>query len=82
ILILNKIDLFQKEHTEVNLDEMKGFYRQHGFENVIFVSAATQENITPLKQLIFDRVKEKHLQIFPNFYKDGYEFSPWPTEAT
>ncbi|HEY3404943.1 MAG TPA: GTPase HflX, partial [Ohtaekwangia sp.] len=47
ILILNKIDLFQKEHTEVNLDEMKGFYRQHGFENVIFVSAATQENITP-----------------------------------
>src|SRR5688572_3209705 len=82
VLVLNKIDLFRQEHPDVNLDEMKGIYREHGFEHVIFVSAATQENITSLKQLIFDKVKEKHLQIFPNFYKDGYEFSPWPTETT
>src|SRR6188768_557816 len=62
ILILNKIDLYRKAGNDMNLDEMKGVYRQHGFEHVIFVSAATQENITPLKQLIFEKVKEKHLQ--------------------
>jgi len=82
LLVLNKIDLFRKNNPDVNLDDMKGYYRQHGFENVIFVSAATNENLTSVKQFIFEKVKERHLQIFPNFMKDGYEFSPWPTETT
>jgi GTP-binding protein HflX len=82
VLVLNKIDLFKANNPEVNLEEMRGFYRQHGYEDVIFVSATACENIQELKQLIFDRVKEKHLQIYPNFMKDGYEFSPWPTETT
>ncbi|WP_333818991.1 GTPase HflX [Ohtaekwangia sp.] len=82
VLVLNKIDLFKASNPEVNLEEMRGFYRQHGYEDVIFVSATARENIQELKQLIFDRVKEKHLQIYPNFMKDGYEFSPWPTETT
>jgi GTPase len=80
ILILNKVDLYKKDH-EVNQEEMMGYYRQMGYEKVIFVSAATNENIVALKQLIFEEVKRKHLQLYPNFLKDGgYEFSPWPTE--
>src|SRR5687767_7853867 len=80
ILILNKVDLYKKEH-EVNQEEMMGYYRQMGYEKVIFVSAATGENIVALKQMIFEEVKRKHLQLYPNFLKDGgYEFSPWPTE--
>jgi GTP-binding protein HflX len=51
-----------------------------GYENVIFVSATKNENITELKRLIFEAVKQKHLLIFPNFQKDGYVFSPWPQE--
>lgn len=82
VLVLNKIDLFRKQNPDVNLEEMRGFYRQHGYEHVVFVSATANENINGLKQLIFEKVKEKHLQIFPNFLKDGYEFSPWPTETT
>ncbi|HYG17934.1 MAG TPA: GTPase HflX [Ohtaekwangia sp.] len=82
ILVLNKIDLFRKQNPDANLDEMRGSYRQHGFSDVIFVSATANENINGLKQLIFERVKEKHLKLYPNFLKDGYEFSPWPTEAT
>jgi GTPase len=81
VLVLNKIDLFREKHPDVNLEETRGFYRQHGFAEVIFVSALANENINALKQLIFDKVKEKHLQIYPNFMKDGYEFSPWPTET-
>jgi len=82
VLVLNKIDLFRKEHPDVVLEDMKGSYRQHGFEDIVFVSAETQENMLGLKQLIFEKVKEKHLKIFPNFYKNGFEFSPWPTETT
>jgi GTP-binding protein HflX len=81
ILVLNKIDLFKKEHPDIVLEDMRGTYRQHGFENVVFVSAETQENLLTLKQAIFDKVKERHLQIFPNFLKNGFDFSPWPTES-
>ena len=80
VLVLNKIDLFFKEHPDRNLEEMKGYYREAGFEHIVFVSAATGENILDLKQLIFEEVKKKHLQIYPNFLKDGYEFSPWKEE--
>ena len=80
ILVLNKADLFQEQHPEANLEEMRGYYRQMGYENVILVSATTNHNINALKKMIFDEVKRKHLTIFPNFFKDGYEFAPWPTE--
>lgn len=77
ILVLNKIDLFRQKHPDANLEEMKGSYREHGFSDVIFVSATGNENITGLKQLIFEKVKERHIQIFPNYLQDGYEFSPF-----
>jgi len=80
ILVLNKVDLFKKQNPTGNLDEMAGYYRQMGYEHVIFISATTNQNINGLKKMIFDEVKKKHLQIFPNFLKDGHEFSPWPTE--
>src|SRR5688572_5239734 len=81
ILVLNKIDLFRKSHPDANLDEMKGYYRQQGYSDVIFVSATGNENITQLKQMIFEEVKKKHIQLYPNFLKEeGFEFSPWPTE--
>lgn len=82
ILVLNKIDLYRKANPELNLDDMKGYYRQAGFENLIFVSAATGENILGLKQLIFQEVKKKHILIYPNFLDDGFEFSPWQENST
>ena len=80
ILVLNKIDLYRKKNPDSNLDEMKGYYRQLGYDNVIFVSATNNENITELKRLIFEEVKHKHLLIFHNFLKEGYVFSPWHQE--
>ena len=80
ILILNKVDLYKKEN-EIHQEEMIGYYRQMGYEKVIFVSAATGENIVALKQLIFEEVKRKHIQLYPNYLKEGgFEFSPWPKE--
>jgi GTP-binding protein HflX len=80
ILVLNKTDLFQEQHPDANLEEMRGYYRQMGYENVVFVSATKNHNINSLKKMIFDEVKRKHLMIYPNFFRDGYEFAPWPTE--
>lgn len=77
ILVLNKVDLYREKNPDAQLEEMKGYYRESGFEHIIFVSAVTGENINPLRQLIFDEVKKKHLQIYPNFLNDNYEFSPW-----
>lgn len=80
ILVLNKIDLILRQNPEADLREMKGYYRQMGYEHVIFVSATANQNITELKRMIFEEVKRKHIQLYPNFFKDGYEFSPWPQE--
>lgn len=73
ILVLNKIDQLQQK-GEVNFDEMKGYYRQHGFENIVFVSAATEENIEQLKEILFEEVKKKHITIYPNYLRNGYEY--------
>jgi GTP-binding protein HflX len=82
ILILNKIDLFKAKHPDVNLDEMKGYYRQKGFEHVIFVSATAKENLTELKQLLFEQVKAKHLLIFPNYLNHGSSLSEHEEEQS
>jgi GTP-binding protein HflX len=75
ILVLNKIDNLQQD-TEVNLEDMKGYYRQHGFDKIVFVSAVKGHNIDQLKALLFEEVKKKHLTIYPNYLRNGYEYTP------
>jgi GTP-binding protein HflX len=65
VLVLNKIDLLKEK--EVNFDELKGYYRGKGFEHVEFVSALSKENLQQFRQTIFDMVRQKHLQIYPNY---------------
>jgi len=67
ILVLNKIDKLQNEDGPIDLDSLQGYYRQHGFENVVFISATKKENVQSLRQLIFEEVKKKHLMIYPNY---------------
>ncbi len=67
ILVLNKIDKLQNEDGPVNLDSLRGYYSQHGFENVVFISATQKENVQTLRQMIFEEVKKKHLMIYPNY---------------
>lgn len=80
ILVLNKVDLLREQHQdgELNLEEMKGYYRQHGFEHVIFISAAKKENLDGLRQLLYDEVKKVHLTIYPNYLHDGFFFTESP----
>jgi GTP-binding protein HflX len=79
ILVLNKTDLYRKQGNDLNTEEMKGYYLQKGYEKVVFISATSNENIVAFKQMIFEEVKKKHLQLYPNFLKEGgFEFSPFP----
>ncbi len=73
ILVLNKIDLVKPmEEEPLDLEAMKGYYREKGFENVIFVSAHQRENIEALKEMIYEAVKKKHMTIYPNFLPQTY----------
>lgn len=67
ILVLNKIDLLQSEDGPVDLNALQGYYRQHGFEHVVFISATNKENIAAFREMIFEMVKKRHSTIYPNF---------------
>jgi GTPase len=73
LLVLNKIDLLEKNEDSAQLEELTGYYRQHGFDHVVFISAHRKENIQVLRKMLFEEVKKKHLKIFPN-YVEGREF--------
>lgn len=77
ILVLNKIDQLKANETEeepVNLEAMRSYYRQHGYEQVVFISAVTGENIPELKEVMLEQIKKRHLQIYPNYLKTGYDY--------
>lgn len=73
ILVLNKIDLLEQKEGPIDWEKLSGNYRQHGYENVLFISASAKINIQALRKMLFDEVKKKHLKIFPN-YVTGQEF--------
>lgn len=84
VLVLNKVDLLRKEHPEANLDEMKGYYREHGFKEIVFVSATTKEGIDGFKKMLYEEVKKKHLTIYPNYMQEGnppLEWEDMPVES-
>ncbi|MCC6258383.1 MAG: GTPase HflX [Chitinophagaceae bacterium] len=84
ILVLNKVDLLKEQEPEVNLDEMKRFYLEQGYEDIVFVSAHTKENLNELRKVIFEAVIKKHMAIYPNYVNgDSFQFqgSDYPVES-
>jgi GTPase len=71
ILVLNKVDVFKAQHEEADLEEMKGYYREHGFKNIVFLSATTKENLDEFKKALYEEVKKRHLTIYPNYLQEG-----------
>lgn len=73
VLVLNKVDLLEK-NDEQSLNELRGYYKTKGFSNVIFVSATTKLNVDELRQVVYEEVRKKHMQIYPNYVPNpGYE---------
>lgn len=82
VLVFNKLDLFKPE-TEENLDEhlettteedlqrnlekLKRSYLTKNTENVVFISAEHKENISELRNILLEKIQEKHFRIYPNW---------------
>lgn len=66
VLVLNKVDLLEK-NDETSLEELRRYYTSQGFSRVIFVSATTKQNVEELRQVVYEEVKKKHMQIYPNY---------------
>ncbi|NDW19233.1 GTPase HflX [Dysgonomonas sp. 216] len=76
ILVFNKIDAFsyvKKDDDDltpatrenISLDELKKTWMAKMRNNCIFISAKDKTNIKELKELIYDRVKEIHIERYP-----------------
>lgn len=82
ILVFNKIDKLiesldpeieeEMEHPPMTLERLKKTYLNAEGENVVFISAEKKENITEMREVIFEKVKKQHMTIFPNYLKDTY----------
>jgi GTP-binding protein HflX len=77
ILVLNKVDIYKSEHEDASLEEMKGYYREHGFENIVFISATTKENMDEFKKVLYEQVKKKHMTLYPNYLQQNGESVEW-----
>jgi 50S ribosomal subunit-associated GTPase HflX len=58
ILVLNKIDLLEK-NDEQHLEELRRYYNTHGFSRVVFISASNKQNISELRQILYEEVMTK-----------------------
>lgn len=75
IMVFNKIDLFQNPDFENNgsdmltLEQLKSTNVSKEGDAAVFISAEKKENIEELREVIFDKVEQKHFTIFPNYLK-------------
>jgi GTPase len=73
ILVLNKIDLIEQENAPFDMEERKRYYRELGFEHIVFLSASTKENLQEFRETLGKLVMEKFMKIYPNYIPDNYE---------
>lgn len=88
IVVFNKIDAFS--HTEkeeddltprskenISLEELKQTWMAKLHQNCVFISAIDKQNIDELKSILYQKVKEIHVQRFPynDFLYQNYEES-------
>ena len=82
IIIFNKIDKLvesldpeieeEMEYPPMTLERLKKTYLNAEGESVVFISAEKKENISEMREVIFEKVKKQHMTIFPNYLKDTY----------
>ena len=76
VLIFNKIDAFSyvpKEEDDlspvkrenISLDELKKTWMAQMHDNCIFISAREKTNIDELKEMVYQKVKEIHIERYP-----------------
>ena len=90
MVVFNKVDAFtyvQKEEDDltpktrenISLDELKASWLSKLSDNCIFISARERTNIDDLKDIIYKRVCELHVQKYPynDFLYQTYDEEQW-----
>lgn len=77
IVIYNKIDLVKPEEGETIEGDMLDYLQSKKLmngkeEDAVFISAAQKNNIDELKRIIFLKVKQQHLKIYPNYLEPEF----------
>jgi GTPase len=72
LLVLNKIDLVEQEHGALDFEERRGYYREHGFQNIVFLSAVSRKNLQEFREVLGKLVEEKYRKIYPNYVPSEY----------
>ena len=73
IFVFNKADQLgtDRQADRTSLAKLQKFYSNHYGDHAVLVSAKHQHNIAVLKELLYQQVQEKHLQIYPNYLKSA-----------
>jgi GTP-binding protein HflX len=73
LLIYNKTDLLIRDRLEqdplLNHGELETYYYSQNNNNGIYLSAYHKKNIDGLRSKLFELVKSRHIQIYPNYLK-------------
>jgi GTPase len=93
ILVFNKLDLYKPEteesvdneevvevNIEDNLGKLKNSYLTKNTENVVFISAEKKENLDELRQILTDKIRDRHFQIYPNWDASQNVMYDWQME--
>lgn len=78
IYVFNKVDLLKKDEDEFDspIDSLKKYHKSLITKNsdIVFISAEKKLNMAELRDKIFEKVKKKHLTIFPNYVQDQFYY--------
>ena len=67
VLVLNKIDLLKQQEGGIDFEQIRGRYRDQGFERVVFISATSKQNMEELRKIVYEEVRKKHVTFYPNY---------------
>lgn len=66
IMVFNKVDAYKNSEHPMNINDFKNTWMAKANAPAIFISAIKNEGVTEFRQLLYDKVKEMHLQRYPN----------------
>lgn len=72
--VYNKTDLLIKnkagDNPDLRPEDLENFYYTQEAEGHVYISALQRNNLEKLKEKIFRIVRQRHLQIYPNYLKN------------
>lgn len=66
IMVFNKVDAYKNSEHPLSINDFKNTWMAKVNAPAIFISATKNEGLTEFRQLLYDKVKEMHLERYPN----------------